>query len=83
VVNLGRREYWEMGLDAEGRQRLGAWQIKEVLDFSLAPRAAVRERFIKELPAGTKSAEVEVRLTYHPAPAVELLIHRETRKLTF
>ncbi len=72
-----------MGLDAEGRQRLGAWQIKEILDFSLPPRTATRERFVKELPAGTKSADVQVRLTYHPAPASELLIHRVVRKIAF
>lgn len=83
VVNLGRREYWEMGLDAEGRHRLGAWQIKEIMDFSLPPRATTRERFAKELPAGTKSAEVEIRLTYQPSPANEMLIHRETRTVTF
>jgi hypothetical protein len=41
------------------RRRLGAWQIKEILDLSLPPRAVTQEKIIKELPAGTKSADVE------------------------
>ena len=74
VITIGKKEYWEIGLDLEGRHRLGAWQIKEILDLRLPPRGATNERFMAELPADTKSADVEVMVTYHPSakPAIEV-----------
>ena len=83
VVPMGRKEYWELGMDTDGFHRTGAWQIKEILDLTLPPRKTTKERFVTELPEGTTSADVEVKVTYLPAPKTELVIHQETRKLTF
>jgi len=79
LIPLGRREYLEIGYDLDGAQRMGSWQIKEILDLSLQPARRTGERFVAELPAGTKSAEVEVRVTMFPSPKKEILIH-ETKK---
>lgn len=80
---MGRKEYWEIGLDLEGDHRMGAWQIKEILDLTLPPRKTTKEQFITPLDENTKSAEVEVKVTYYPAPKTEILVHQVTKKLTF
>jgi hypothetical protein len=83
VVNMGRKEYWEIGLDTEGDHRVGAWQIKEILDLTLPPRRTTTERFVSELPEGTRSADVEIKVTYYPAPKTELPVHTVVKKVTF
>jgi hypothetical protein len=83
VVPMGKKEYWELGMDTDGYHRVGAWQIKEIVDLTLPPRKTTKERFVTELPEGTTAADVEVKVTYLPGPKTELVIHRETRKLTF
>lgn len=82
-VPLGKREYREIGLDLDGNQRMGSWQIKEIFDLSLQPGKVVTERFVKELPQGTRSAEVEVRVSIWPDPKTELVVHRVTRRISF
>ncbi len=62
--------------------RFGAWQIKEVLDLTLPPRKTTKERFVTELPEGTTSADVTVKVAFHPAAKTELVIHEVTKKLT-
>lgn len=83
VVKMGTKEYWEIGLDMDGEHRVGAWQIKEILDLTLPPRTTTTERFLSELPAGTKSADVEVTVRYRPSAAHDLLVHQVVKKLTF
>lgn len=83
VVPMGKKEYWELGMDMDGYHRVGAWQIKEFIDLTLPPRKTTTERFVTELPEGTTAADVEVKVTYFPGPKTELVIHQETRKLTF
>jgi hypothetical protein len=80
---MGKKEYWEIGYDLDGKQRMGSWQIKEIVDLSLQPRERIEERFLSELPENTKSAEVEVKVTMFPTPQMELLIHRVMKKLDF
>lgn len=60
----GKREYFEVGLDIQGRMRYGAWQIKEILDLSLPPRLSRPERFLFTLPPDTREVEVGVTLYY-------------------
>ena len=67
VVPIGKKEYWELGMDMDGYHRIGAWQIK----------------FVTELGEGVKSADVEVKVTYFPAAKTELVVHEATKKLTF
>jgi hypothetical protein len=38
---------------------------------------------VSELPEETTSADVEVKVTYLPGPKTELVVHQETKKLTF
>jgi hypothetical protein len=83
VVPMGRKEYWELGMDLDGYHRMGAWQIKEIVDLTLPPRKTTKERFVSELPEGTTSADVEVKVTYFPAAKTELVVHQVTKKLMF
>jgi hypothetical protein len=83
VVLMGKREYWEIGLDLDGDHRVGAWQIREIVDLSLPPRKTTSERFITELPEGTKSAEIEVKITAYPSPKTEVPVHKVTKTITF
>ncbi|HET6514606.1 MAG TPA: hypothetical protein VFG09_05550 [Thermodesulfovibrionales bacterium] len=85
VVNMGKKEYWELGMDLDGDHRLGAWQIKEIIDLTLPPMKTTKERFVSELPQDTKNAEIEVTVTYFPSgPAGKgLEAHKVTKKLNF
>ena len=86
VINIGRKEYWELGMDVDGDHRLGAWQIKEIIDLTLPPMKTTKERFVAELPPDTKSAEIEIKVTHYPSgitgkPVLEL--HRVVKTLSF
>jgi hypothetical protein len=83
VIPVGRKEYYEIGYDLDGRQRMGSWQIKEIVDLSLQPRKKTEERFIKELPEGTRSAEVGVKVALWPSPNIELVVDRVMKKISF
>jgi len=80
---MGRKEYWEVGLDLDGDQRMGAWQIREIVDLSLPPRKTTAERFITQLPEGTTSAEIEVKITVWPAPKTEVPVHKVMKTIRF
>ncbi|HXX57955.1 MAG TPA: hypothetical protein VEI96_08135 [Thermodesulfovibrionales bacterium] len=86
VIDIGKKEYWELGMDLDGDHRLGAWQIKEIIDLTLPPRNTTKERFVAELPPDTKNAEIEIKVTYFPSgptgkPVLEL--HKVVKKLNF
>jgi hypothetical protein len=83
TVTLGKKEYREIGLDLDGNQRMGSWQIKEIIDLSLQPGKNLTERFVKELPEGTESAEIEIRVSLWPDPKTELVAHRLLKKISF
>ncbi|KAF0216932.1 MAG: hypothetical protein FD174_3487 [Geobacteraceae bacterium] len=80
---MGRKEYREIGLDLDGNQRMGSWEIKEIVDLSLQPGKSVTERFLKELPEGARSAEVVVKVSMWPDPKTELVVERVERRVTF
>jgi len=83
VIVVGKKEYREIGLDLEGNERLGAWQIKEIIDLTLPPQKRTEERFIAEFPEGAKSAEVEVVLKYYLTPSYESIVYKVTKKIIF
>lgn len=83
VFTIGKKEYREIGVDLDGAERLGAWQIKEIIDLSLPPARKTEERFLAEFPAGTKSADIEVVLIYYLTPAYQSEVHRISRKVVF
>lgn len=82
VINMGKKEYWELGMDLDGDHRLGAWQIKEVIDLTLPPKKTTKESFVTELSADTKTAEVEVKVIRHAGPKT-FELYRFTKKLNF
>ncbi len=64
VLHQEKKEYFEIGLDIEGRMRYGAWQIKELADLTLPPLQKRDERFLFTLPEETKEALVDVKVYY-------------------
>lgn len=82
VINMGKKEYWELGMDLDGDHRLGAWQIKEVIDLTLPPMKTTKESFVTELPADTKTAEVEVKVI-RLAGKKTFELFKATKKLNF
>ena len=82
-VVLGTREYREIGRDLEGFQRLGAWEIKEIVDLALAPAKTTVERFSAALPPGTTSAEVRARVIFKPSPGTDMQVHAVTKGVLF
>jgi len=83
VINIGKKEFREIGVDLEGNERLGAWQIKEIIDLSLPPGKTTKERFVAEFQEGTKNVDIEVTLTYHQTPAYQSVVHKVSRKVNF
>lgn len=85
VVEMGKKVYWELGMDLEGDHRLGAWQIKEIIDLTLPPMKTTKERFVTELPADAKSADIEVKATFYPSgPSGKALdVHKVVKHLNF
>jgi len=83
VINIGKKEYREIGVDLDGNERLGAWQIKEIIDLSLQPGKKTEERFVAEFPEGIKSVEIEVLLTYYLTPGYQSVVHRVSKKVGF
>lgn len=80
---MGKREYREIGLDPDGYQRMGSWQIKEIIDFTLQPGKPLTERFVTELPEDTKSAEIEIRVSIWPDSKTEATVHRVVKRIGF
>jgi hypothetical protein len=83
VIHIAKKEYREIGIDLNGSERLGAWQIKEIIDLSLPPKKTTEERFTAEFPEGTKTADIEVKLKYYLTPNYEAEVHRVTKKVSF
>jgi hypothetical protein len=82
-ILIGRKEYLEVGYDLDGNQRMGSWEIKEILDLSLQPARETEERFMAEMPEGTKRADVEVGVTMFPSPKEEIIVHRVIKRIHF
>lgn len=82
VINIARKEYRELGMDLDGYHRLGAWQIKEIIDLTLPPRKTTRESFVAELPAETITADIEVRVS-RLSGNQSFELYRGTKRLNF
>ncbi|MBI5103071.1 MAG: hypothetical protein HZB33_14745 [Nitrospirae bacterium] len=83
TIAIGSREYREVGLDLEGNERLGAWQIKEILDLSLQPGKKKEEVFLAEFPPEVKTAEIGVRLKYIVSEGHEHEVHNVLKRVSF
>ncbi|OAQ21794.1 hypothetical protein TDIS_0312 [Thermosulfurimonas dismutans] len=83
VLHQEKREFFEIGLDIEGRMRYGAWQIKEILDLTLPPIKTREERFLFTLPKDTKEAIIEVKTYYCIKGSKCDLIYSEKKEVTY
>lgn len=83
VLHQEKKEYFEIGLDIEGRMRYGAWQIKEILDLTLMPLKTREERFFFTLPKDTKEALVEVKVSYCIKGSKCDVIYTEKKKVSY
>lgn len=70
-----KKEYFEIGLDWDGDRRYGAWQIKDIVDYTLPPRTTTTEKFYLVFEPETKAVDLEVKLRYVHKPGVEFLVH--------
>ncbi len=83
VLHQEKKEYFEIGLDIEGRMRYGAWQIKEILDLTLQPLRTREERFFFLLPKDTHEALVEVKTYYCIKGSKCDLIYTASKKVVY
>ncbi len=83
ILHQEKREYFEIGLDIEGRMRYGAWQIKEILDLTLPPMKTREERFLFTLPKDTEEVLVEVKASYCIKGSKCDVIYTESKKITY
>lgn len=70
-----KKEYFEIGLDWDGDRRYGAWQIKDIVDYTLPPRTTTTEKFYLVFEPETKAVDLEVKVRYVHKPGVEFLVH--------
>lgn len=70
-----KKEYFEIGLDWDGDRRYGAWQIKDIVDYTLPPRTTTTEKFYLIFEPETKNIEIEVKVRYIHKPGLEFLVH--------
>jgi hypothetical protein len=77
-----KKEWKEVGIDLDGKQRVKAWEIKNTIDLALQPRRIHTERLTIPLPEGTGGVEIEAVLTYHHRPGEEFVVHKLSRKVT-
>ncbi|MGD2080296.1 MAG: hypothetical protein PVJ36_04095 [Nitrospirota bacterium] len=59
-----QKRYFQIGVDTQKYMRYGAWQIKEFYDLALQPKEVQKERFLMNFGKETRSADVEVSVTY-------------------
>lgn len=75
VLLQQKKEYFEIGLDWDGDRRYGAWQIKDIVDYTLPPRTTTTEKFYLVFEPETKAVDLEVKVRYVHKPGVEFLVH--------
>ncbi|MCS7200125.1 MAG: hypothetical protein NZ850_07255 [Caldimicrobium sp.] len=75
VIWSDKREYFEIGLDWDGDRRYGAWQIKDIIDFSLPPRTTTTEKFYVIFNPDTKEVDLEIKVRYIHRAGLEFLVH--------
>ncbi len=78
-----RKRYFQIGIDTEGYMRYGAWQIKEFYDLSLQPKTLQRERYLMHFRKDTRSADIEVTVTYCLSGKKCDVVYDEKRTLTY
>lgn len=83
VVWSQKKEFFEPGLDLDGDRRYGAWQMKDVLDFTLPPRKTTTEKYYAVFPEASKKVELEVTVKYFHKPGTEFLVHTDKRTLEY
>lgn len=77
------KEYFQIGLDFEGDRRYGAWQIKDIIDYTLPPRAITTEKFYFVFEPQTKIVDLDIVIKYIHKPNVEFTVHKLNYKVEY
>jgi hypothetical protein len=77
------KEYFEIGLDWDGDRRYGAWQIKDIVDYSLPPRTTTTEKFYPVFPKEVKKATLQIKVTYRHKAGTDFVVHDIKKELDF
>jgi hypothetical protein len=77
------RSYYPIGIDLDGYMRYGAWQIKEMIDLTLQPKATQKERFVFEFDENVSSVGVSVNVYYYVSGKKGDRIYTKTKHLTY
>lgn len=76
-------EFFQPGLDIEGNRTYNAWQIKDMLDFTLPPRKTTTKKYFAVFPEGAGKINLEVRLRYIHKKGIEFIMQNEKRTLRY
>lgn len=77
------KEYFQIGLDFDGDRRYGAWQIKDIIDYTLPPRATTTEKFYLVFEPQTKTVNLEIVVKYIHRKGVEFTVHKLNYKIDY
>ncbi|MDI6801816.1 MAG: hypothetical protein QMD01_07195 [Thermodesulfovibrionales bacterium] len=83
VIWSQKKEYFEPGLDLDGDRRYGAWQMKDILDFTLPPRRTTTEKYYAVFPEGANKIDLEVKVVYFHKAGTEFVVHHDKRTLEY
>lgn len=64
ILYEATRTWLEIGVDAAGDMRYGAWQIKDVIDLALQPLETERLRYRMHFEPGIRELTVRAQLRY-------------------
>lgn len=83
IVWSQKKDFFEPGIDLDGDRRYGAWQMKDVLDFTLPPRQTTTEKYYAIFGEGVTKADLEVKITYFHKKGVEFVVHSYNKTLEY
>lgn len=77
------KSYYEIGTDLDGYMRYGAWQIKEIVDLTLQPLQAQKEKYVFEFSKDATTADIIVNVYYYISGKKGDLIYSKKKHLEF
>lgn len=83
VVWSQKKDFFEPGIDLDGDRRYGAWQMKDVLDFTLPPRQTTTEKYYAVFGEGVTKVDLEVNVIYFHNPANKFTVHTYKKTLEY
>ncbi|MBF0466266.1 MAG: hypothetical protein HQK88_14840 [Nitrospirae bacterium] len=83
VIWSARKEFFEPGIDIEGNRRYDAWEIKDILDYSLPPRKTTTEKYYAVFPEKEKLVKIEVNIVYIHKDGLQFPVNTERKVLKY